>query len=134
MSLDKEQGTTHLNALEVDGLIADDASLETVVGSTMLGSSVETPSFTGSQITGSGLTLPSDGALGGMSEVVTGTTGAASLQGSFNHSLVVTPSWVGLTAHGTNGSNTINLVTKGTGQIIVESAIGTVAFEALLIL
>ena len=132
--MDREQGTTHANAYAADGAVFTHMTVgSAIIGSTFNGSSATFKNINGSNITGSTLALPNDGALGGMSEVVTGTTAAASLNGSFNHSLGVTPSWVGLTAHGTNGSNTINLVTKGTGQIIVESALGTVAFEALVL-
>jgi len=104
-----------------------------VVGSQISGSIITVADVVGSQISGSSLALPADGALGGMMETVTGTTNAASLNFSKTHSLGVSPTFVGLTAHGTNGSNTINLVTKDSAAIVVESALGTVAFEGLLV-
>lgn len=116
--MDRTEGTTHHNAIAADGIV---------------GSETVFINITSSNITGSTLDLPWDGTLGGMTEVITGTTAAASANFSMNHTLGSTPSWVGLTAHGTNGSNTINLVAKGTGQIIVESALGTVALEAFLV-
>jgi len=104
-----------------------------LVGSQISGSIITVADMVGSQISGSSLALPEDGALGGMAETLTGTTAAASANFSKVHSLGVSPTFVGLTAHGTNGSNTLNLVTKDSAAIVVESALGTVAFEALVI-
>ena len=134
MSTDRTQGSTHHNALVADGVVGSVIEVGSVLtGSQIIGSVVETPLVTGSSITGSEITLPADGALGGMAETVTGTTEAASANFSKTHSLGVSPTFVGITAHGTNGSNTLNLVTKDSAAIVVESALGTVAFEALLV-
>ena len=111
-----------------------EASLKDVIGSQISGSIATLKDMVGSQMSGSSLALPENGALGGMSEVVTGTTAAAGVTLSINHSLGVTPSWVGITAYGQgDGSVTANLADKGTGTIQVESAIGTVAVEAWVV-
>jgi len=109
------------------------ATIKDIVGSQISGSIITVADMVGSQISGSSLALPADGALGGMAETLTGTTEAASANFSKVHSLGVSPNFVSLTAHGTNGSNTLNLVTKDSAAIVVESALGTVAFEALLV-
>jgi hypothetical protein len=148
--MNRSQGTTNFNAVAADGAIfshlttgsfvtgstfsGSQADFKNLNGSTITGSIATIKAVVGSTISGSGLTLPSGGALGGMVETVTGSTAAAGANFSKNHSLGVTPTFVCLQAYATSvGSIPINLIQKGTGQIIVNSSFGTVAFEALVV-
>ena len=124
--VDKTQGTTHDNT----------GWFDCVYGET----SVESPLLTGSTITGSEATLASAtitaltlgvGSLGGMAQVISGSTAAANATVSATHGLGVAPSWVGLTSEGTTGG--LQLMSRGTSLIHIQANIGTVGYRALLI-
>ena len=110
---DRTQGTSHFNTVAADG-----ADIKVI---------------NGSSISGSALVLPATGGLGGMAQVVTGTTGAAGATKSLTHSLGAAPSWAGVTGYDSNGSAPVNITSKGTGAILVVSAIGSIAVEAFVI-
>lgn len=124
------------------------ATIKEVVASTVTASSVTTPLVTGSvlsgsqatltavvgsNISGSTLALPVGGGLGGMTQVLLGTTGNAGATSAHAHTLAVTPTAVMLQPTGDSGTAPLTLIAKGTDNIWVTGLTSAVSFQALLV-
>ena len=128
---DATQGTTHFNAVAAAAVdVGTITGGKNWAGSTITGSTATIKVIAGSNLSGSTFALPTGGGLGGMAVVVNGTTGAAGATVSSTHSLAATPAFVALTNEGTSGG--VQLMAKGTGEILVQANIGTVAYSAML--
>ena len=102
-----EQGTTSFNAVECANL----------VGSVIAGTQVNSPTITGSSISGSTLALPTG--MPGVAQIITGSTAAANATVSATHGLGSTPAFVSLTSEGTSGG--AQLMSKTASLIHVQA-------------
>lgn len=114
-------GTDVFNSIVVNSIMA----------SSVAGSTLNITAVIGSTVTGSSLTLPGGTAGNGLYQVVTGTTAAANGTTFVAHGLGVVPSGVQLTCVGTAGAPYLVSATNGT--IGFGSNVGTVAVSALVI-